>query len=242
MGLLNKIKNFLSEYFFNSQWRCLSCGKEIFGEAHFCEDCLRTLPFNEGAICNHCGRKLEVSQEYCSTCKGRLTAVDKCRSVYVYKSPISTLIKNMKYYDGAYVSKAFGEDLASIYYKNYFNADCVVYVPMTEKAERKRGYNQSKLLAEEFSNKTGLPIYECLVKNKQTTRQAKLNKEQRLKNLQDVFRVVDKKAVLGKKVVVIDDVTTTGATVEALSNKLKSAGAVAVYALTVASVPSKNGY
>ena len=242
MGFFDKIKGFFAENFFNTRWRCLICGKEIFDDGYFCSECKELLPYNDGAICNHCGRKVKVRQEYCSTCKGRLVSIDKCRSLFVYKSPLSDLVKKMKFYGGPYISELFGEQLSALYLKNYINADCVVYVPMTKKSERKRGYNQSKLLAVEFSKHTKLPVVDCIEKKIQTNRQVTLGREQRLKNLQEAFRVTDKSLIKGKNIVIIDDVTTTGATAEALSAKLKKAGATAVYLLTVASVPSRDGY
>ena len=242
MGFWDKIKKFFTENLFSTRWRCLLCGKEIFDGGYFCAECKKSLPYNDGPVCNHCGRKVNVRQEYCSTCKGRLLSVDQCRSVFVYKSPVSNLIKKMKFDGGSYIAESFGEQLSSLYLKNYLNADCVVFVPMTKKLERKRGYNQSKLLALEFSKRTGLPIADCIEKKIQTDRQATLNRAERLKNLKGVFKVTSRKAVKGKKVVIIDDVTTTGATAEALSSKLKQAGAINVYLLTVASVPAKDGY
>ena len=117
-----------------------------------------------------------------------------------------------------------------------------VYVPMTEKALKKRGYNQSKLLAEALSLKTEVPVLDCVVKVKETKRQATLKRGERLKNLKEAFRVCDKKAVKDKTIVLVDDVTTTGATAEVIAERLKSAGAKLVYLITVASTPPIDKY
>lgn len=240
-NLFVKIAKFLKEHFYNPKWRCIACGREIF-EGNFCEDCKRELPFNNGIICQHCGRKVIGLENYCSTCKGVLVSLDKCRSAFNYEPPISTLIKKMKYGNGRYIADVLSEYLAPLYFKNYFNADFLTFIPMTDKAKKKRGYNQGQLLAQALSKRVGVPVVECLKKVKDTERQAKLTRAERLKNLTDAYKVVDKKAVKDKTILIIDDVSTTGATAQAAADKLKRAGAKVVCMLSVASVPPIENY
>jgi ComF family protein len=242
MEFLAKIKQFFIKYFLNPKWRCLICSKEVFDGKYLCEDCLKSLPYNNGAICNHCGRKLTVNQEFCSTCKGTIINVDYARSVFNYKKPIDSLIFNLKYYNGRYIAPMLANELSYVYFKNLITADFLTFIPMSAKALSKRGYNQSELLANELSKIINLPVYNVSVKVKETSRQAKLSREQRLKNLHDAFKITDKKTVRDKDVLIIDDVTTTGATAEALASKLKNAGARTVKLLTVASVMPRDKY
>ncbi len=242
MNLLKGIRTFFTKFVFNPKWRCVVCGREIFEQGYYCDGCKAQLPINDGPYCDHCGRRVEVGRQYCSTCKGRLTAVDKARSAYNYQKPISTLIKKAKYNGDRYLLDAFIERMIFVYLKNGFNCDAIVFVPMTEKAKRKRGYNQSEILAKLLSEKLEIPLLDCLEKTRTTQRQAKLNREQRLKNLQDSFRVINKKLVVDKSVLIVDDVTTTGATAQAIALKLKRSGASSVKLLTVASVPNKERY
>lgn len=229
--------------FFNSKWKCLLCGEEIFDESKsFCEKCEQGLPFNDGAICAHCGRKVIVSETYCSTCKGVLTSLDMCRSCFNYEKPISKLIQDLKYHNKRYLADYFSERLSLLYFKNYFNADAFVFVPMTKKALRKRGYNQSEILARKVSEKTNVPVLDCIVKTKDTKRQATLTRVERLKNLDNAFKIIDKKAVKDKSLVLVDDVSTTGATAQTIAHRLKRAGALKVYLITVASTPPKEKY
>lgn len=237
-----KIKDFFVKYFFNPKWRCNSCGKEIFEGEYFCDSCLRNLPYNDKVFCNHCGRKLKVYAEYCSTCREELLSVDKARSVFDYDKPISSLIKRAKYDKRLYLLDMFAEYLSNLYLKSYFNADYICFVPMTEKAKKKRGYNQGELLAKKVGERVNVKVLEVIEKVNETTRQAKLNREQRLKNLEGVFRIKSRKLVRDKTIVIIDDVSTTGATAENIARKLKSAGAKTVYLLTIASVAPKIGY
>ena len=168
--------------------------------------------------------------------------VDKARSAYDYLSPISNLIMQLKYFDRQFLADFFANELANLYRKNYFNADFICFVPMTDKAKRKRGFNQGELIANALSCKVGVPVKNILTKVKETPRQAKLSREQRLKNLKGCFKAQPKKEIDGKVILLVDDVLTTGATSETVAETLKKKGAKAVYLLTVASVTTKEGY
>ncbi len=242
MGIRQFFKQILNKYFYNPHWRCLVCGKEVFEGQSFCDDCKSCLPYNDGPICAHCGRKIVAFENYCSTCKNVLVDLDMCRSAFNYAYPISKLIKDAKYNNSVYVIDYFAEKLSFVYFQNYFNADYLVFIPMTEDAQKKRGYNQSKILAEKLSEKIDVPVLDCVKKVKTTERQATLGRSERLKNLSDAFRVVDKKAVKDKNILLVDDVTTTGATAQAMACRLKKAGAKIVNLITVASTPPIDKY
>ncbi len=238
MKFFKWLSTLADKIFYNAKWTCNACGKEIFEGEYFCEECKKTMPYNNGAICNHCGRKTTVQETYCLTCKNNLPSIDIGRSHFVYAPPISTLIKKLKYNKKRYVAEIFCEYLAITYFKHYLVADIIVYPPMTKKSLRKREYNHAKLLAEKLSEKINIPVVDALVKTRETDRQAKLNRNERLKNLIGAFRVSKRKEVENKTVLLVDDVTTTGATAEVLASRLKMAGAKKVILLTVASVPS----
>ncbi len=242
MGLRQFFKKLLNNYFFNPHWKCLVCGKEVFEGQSFCDDCKKILPYNDGPICDHCGRKVVAFENYCSTCKNVLIDLDTCRSAFNYAYPISKLIKDAKYNNAIYVIDYFARELSSVYFQNYFNADYLVYIPMTEDAKKKRGYNQSEILADKLSEKIDVPVLECLKKVKDTERQATLGRADRLKNLDGAFRVIDKKSVVDKSILIVDDVTTTGATAQIVASRLKRAGAKIVNLITVASTPPIDKY
>ena len=118
--------------------------------------------------------------------------------------------------------------------------DCIVYVPMTKKAVRKREYNQAELLAKSISKRIDLPVIKnCVIKIKETNEQKSLSRKERAKNLKGCFKVEKASEIKGKRVLLIDDVLTTGATAEAITEKLLKAGADSVYLATVASVEYK---
>ncbi len=239
---IQRIKNFFRTHFFNPKWRCNACNREIFTGSYFCEECESKLPFNDEYFCERCGRKLKAPASNCTSCKEKMIFVDKARSLYDYQEPISNLIMQLKYYDKRYIADIFCGDLANLYLKSYFNADFLCYVPMTEKARKERGFNQGELIAKALANKINLPVRQVLYKVKETSRQAKLSRAERLKNLKGSFKATSKSEIEGKTIVIVDDVLTTGATSETVAEILKKKGAKAVYLLTVASVTSKEGY
>ena len=242
MGIKDFFKKFFNKHVFNHKWQCLNCGREVFDKSNFCQDCYQILPFNDGYICGHCGRKVIAPENYCTTCKGKLVYLDKCRSCFSYEKPINNLIYKLKFGNGRYLVDYFADRMFLTYSQNYFNADVITFVPMTDKSLKKRGYNQSELLAKALSDKTLVPIIECVKKVKETKRQTKLSRAERIKNLTDAFRVSDKKLVKEKTVLIVDDVTTTGSTAEVIAERLKKAGAKQVYLITVASTPPIDKY
>ena len=241
-----KLKEFfvkaIRKYIFNERWRCNVCGKEIFDGGHFCEDCKNILPYLKGNVCNHCGRALINAQEYCTTCRENMLDVDKARSVFEYKDDVILLIHKLKFGNGGYLARVFAEEMYLLYLKNRFDADLITFVPMTDKAIKKRGYNQSLLLAENLGKLLDIPVEVLALKKEETQKQEGLSRKERLVNLEKAFRVTKKKLIKDKKIMIIDDVSTTGATVQALAKRFKKAGATAVYVITIASVPPYDGY
>ena len=112
--------------------------------------------------------------------------------------------------------------------------DVVVPVPLHKQRQRRRGFNQAALLARRFAQQVDLPVDEAsLVRHRQTAAQVELNAEQRKANVQDAFRCVSR-GVVGKRVLLVDDVCTTGSTLEACATALREGGAKSVQALTLA--------
>lgn len=198
------------------------------------------MPLNNKSICGHCGRATPYAVEYCDYCKDKQTYVDLARSVYEYEHPLNLLVKKLKYGGEKYLAEVFAREMQSIYFKYVGHADCIVFIPMTEKRKRERGYNQSEELAKELSKLIEVPVIsDVLVKTKETESQVGLERRERLKNVRGSVSVRSKALVNGKRVLIIDDVMTTGATLEVIAEKLKDAGASEVLAITVASVTSK---
>ena len=204
----------ITEYIFPLNHTCNICGREIFSNAYFCEQCEKDIVYNDKIICNHCGRRTFNEENYCNSCSGRETYFEKARSAYVYAHPISDMILRLKYENQKYIAKIFAKQLSFVYFKNFMCCDTVTFTPMTAEREEERGYNQAEVLAEEFCKIVGLPILkEVLIKTKETARQATISTaKERRENLNGSFKIANRNQVKDKNILLIDDVMTTGAT------------------------------
>ena len=226
----------LLKIFYPRNLTCSVCGREIFTGKTICDNCESELPKNDGNICDHCGRKTPMPIAYCDYCKGRSLKIDCIRSVFEYKEPIDEMVRRFKYYGGKYLAEEFAERMVRICLTSLPTVDLVVCVPSSSSRIKLKGYNQSKVLALEVAKKLELPFTEVLEKTRETESQVGLKQNERRKNLKGSFKVVDREAVKDKRILVVDDVMTTGATLETVAEKLKNAGASEVYGIVVASV------
>lgn len=224
---------------FGEKLTCVCCGADLFAGGYFCESCLRSLPFNEGFVCSKCGRAIGGDYPVCLECKADMPAYTEARSAFRYEGEIVRLVRRFKT-GGRFLAAAFAERMAPLLLSQFPDADFLVPVPMTESAEKKRGYNQAALLAEELAARTGIPA-ECslLIKTRDTAAQKELSSRERAENLRGSFRVSERKKCGGSRIVLVDDVLTTGATASAAARPLLKAGALKVCVLTAASVPRR---
>lgn len=228
-----KILKSILDAFFPPDFTCDLCGREIFDGGHFCKACADTVILNDGTVCPVCGRKTDIP-ELCFECKAAAPVFDKAVSALVYKGGGRDLILAFKK-TKPYLKDYFAELLA-VKCSVFGDADAVCFVPMIKRDERKRGYNQSYLIAKELAKNLNLPLLrKALEKVKRTSEQKTLGKNEREKNLKSVFKA-NGEVVKGKIIIIVDDVMTTGATANALSAELKKKGASKVYFATVASV------
>lgn len=236
-ALGQSLKKFLTDGLFPEKFTCLACDIEIF-EGELCPDCLKRQFVNDGPTCPKCGRKTAKS-EICIECKAHLPAYDRAVSPLVYEDGSAELVAAFKS-GRPYIAKYLSARM-TVVLKELPEAEGIVYVPMTERALRERGYNQSELLAKRISEKIGVPVLvEAVTKVKETPPQKELSRAQRLKNPEDCFKA-DKKQIKGKTLLVVDDIMTTGATADGMALCLKRAGAGAVFVVTAASVKYNRG-
>lgn len=239
MNLIEKIRERLLRYDRTHNFTCDICGRELFTGARLCPACLGELPWNDALICPLCGRKV-MEEGICLECKEEPLKTDGARSVLLHEGEAARLVVRFKRGDKFLMHALAGLLLPKL--KEFPDADALAFVPMTKKAQRKRGYNQSFLLARELSVRADIPLLDVTVKQKETESQKRLGRKDRRKNLEGCFHVFNRTAVKGRKIVLIDDTLTTGATTSELADVLKRAGAAKVYALTVTSVQNKTPF
>lgn len=201
----------------------------------FCSDCAKDVVYNNGKTCKRCGVGIDGAEDYCGNCAFDKIYFDQAYSVFSYEGAVQRAIVSMKFHNLATHAKAFAKYLVYLAHKVNLQYDIVTFAPMSRASLRKRRYNQARELARCFCNlldKDDL-LVEAIVKTKETQPQEHLNKTERKTNLVGAYAI--NADVKGKRVLVIDDVKTTGATLNECAKVLKGAGATAVYCLTVAS-------
>ena len=226
----------LLEALFPADLTCDICGRETFG-TNVCDDCAKTLVYNDKEVCPICGRKT-VRSALCVECKEKPPLFKTAVSAFVYEGNAVYLIKKFK--EGAgYLKEYFADEICKSL-KDFPEYDCIVCVPMTSRAKSKRGFNQSELLAKALSARVDRSyIKDAVEKRKETGAQKELTRKDRSKNLKGSFAVLKKQEIKGKRVLVVDDILTTGATADEMAKVLLKAGAKEVYLATVASVEYK---
>ncbi len=173
----------------------------------------------------------------CPQCKNsikRATKKENSLSYGFYGGVIKNLILKFKYENNFTAGNLLSNFLIEMVKEQDINADIICYVPMTKASEKKRGYNQCRLMARNLSNDINVPISNCLKKIKDTREQKTLTKEERMINVKGAFKVINSKDIKNKNIILIDDVMTTGATTEECRNILKKSGAKKIIVLTIA--------
>ncbi len=185
-------------------------------------------------LCPKCGRP-QASGIVCPVCRQRQTEIDGIRSPFRFDEMIRNAIHQLKYHNLKAISPCLAELLDDYLQSNPLHGEVIVPVPLHPRRLRERGYNQSSLLARELGKLTNLPVIEdCLIRVKQALPQVRTpNIEERQKNVANAFACRDDR-INGKQIILIDDVCTSGATLESCAAALKSKGAISVWGLTLA--------
>ena len=207
---------------------CILCGAPAESAAdRLCRPCSAELPLPAAGACPCCGAPASVATE-CARCFPRAPAFDACLSGCAYRYPVDQMIKRLKY--GARLELAhalcrplletLGRDMAVV-------PDCLVPTPMHGARLRSRGFNQAREIARVLSQRLSLPVEDRLLRrHKLTAYQYELRPEQRKTNVMDAFYLI--KTMRYKNIAVVDDILTTGATVDELARLLKRHGALHV--------------
>lgn len=219
---------------------CQVCGQRSC--IALCAACLQEVQFLEPPWCPRCGRPfppLATGEGECADCRNHRRAFDLVRCVGPYEDPLRECVTALKYRGRIRLAEDLGRLLArrleaTLTEADVATPDCVVPVPLHWRRRWRRGYNQSLLLGRELARAFGgLELAPVLVRRRHTRPQTKLDRRARLANLRGAFSLRRHAKVAGKHVLVVDDVMTTGATLNECAKVLKRARCAGVMCLTV---------
>jgi competence protein ComFC len=210
---------------------CLGCGRE--GD-YFCPACRRSLPFIGAPVCPRCGRP-STTGTLCTACTGSRADIDGIRAPFLFEGLVRQAIHELKYNNLRDLAPTLAGLLHEYVARNPLPGEVLVPVPLHPRRLRERGYNQSALVARELSKLGGMPVVEgSLVRSAYTSAQVRsASVEERRRKVAGAFTCRDRH-LAGRKVVLIDDVSTSGATLNACAAALESAGAASVWGLVIA--------
>jgi len=212
------------------QW-CIGCGKE---GAYICTSCRRTLSAIMPPLCPLCGRP-QPSSVLCPGCIAWQAQIDGIRSPFRFEGVIQQAVYQLKYRNLRALAAPLAGILSGYLAANPLPGDVLVPVPLHRKRIRERGYNQSGLLAKKLGKLIDMPVMDnCLVRYENTPPQARTDTvEERKTNVSGAFSCLDER-LKGRQVILIDDVSTSGATLDACAAVLKESGAESVWGLVLA--------
>ncbi len=212
---------------------CMVCNARLSKtDGCLCPACASQVSVVKGEFCPKCGSLLEDAN--CQNCQHTQFSFEFSRAALDFRTPVTDLVHRLKY-DGYrspadYLADMMNESLAQ--YPEFKDYPLILAVPLHLVRKRERGYNQSVLIAKKLARLSGKSYINPVKRKRYTQSQTWLEREQRLKNLAGAFRVQDSGKIRGQNVIVIDDVFTTGSTLNELSRELYKAGAAKVAGFT----------
>lgn len=220
--------------------RCPVCQKVISGFGKLiCDDCKPALQYVVDPYCLKCGKPLlDESKEYCDDCNSYHHEYIEGRATFVYDEAMKKCMYAFKYNNRREYAEYLGKETATYLMKKIlsWDADAIIPVPVHKKRLMKRGYNQayllSKVISKEVSKYKSLPVMDNYVKRvKNTSVMKRLSYKQREKNLENAFKI-QRYDVKLNNVIVVDDIYTTGSTIDAISKCLHHDGVKKIYYIT----------
>ena len=222
---------------------CIACREQVSEPGSLCPECWRTLHFLDGPVCAACGLPFEIDpggETLCAGCHAYPPSFDKARAVLRYDDASRKPILALKNADRLDLAPTFGRWLERAGRELLVQSELIVPVPLHHFRLWKRRYNQSAELARALSRLGGLPVDPFALRRvRSTPSQGEMpSASARRRNVRGAFGVPERcrSAVDGKRVLLVDDVLTTGATANACAKALKRAGAANVYVIALARV------
>lgn len=225
--------------------RCLSCGVTVATSGTLCAACWRAITFLGEPRCACCGYPFAFdigAQGLCGACAARTPPFDRARAAMRYDESSRSLILALKHGDRLHMAPTLAQWMRQAGAEFLSEAELLVPVPLHWTRLFARRYNQAAVLALAIAKAGGPSVSaDCLIRRRRTPPQGRKNAEARRRNVAGAFALRRPAAIAGKRVVVIDDVLTTGATVEECARVLKRGGAARVEVLALARVVRGDG-
>lgn len=234
---INKIIDFCLSFIYPE--RCAICDDVISYEAGgICAECIKKIKLIDHNRCYKCGKQLmQDVEEYCHDCKKISHNFDRGYSLFTYAGDIKESIYRFKYANRRRYAKFYGDMISKELYSEIksLSPDALIPVPIHKKRLKKRGYNQAELIADEIGLRMGIPVLKnYIIRTKYTKPLKLLSAIERQNNLKKAFKIAQNDVKL-ESIVIVDDIYTTGSTVDEISGILKGAGVKKVYFVSLAS-------
>ena len=232
MGTWDNIKDFALDRLFPR--KCPLCGTLLLPNERICGKCSDGVVYIQPPVCRRCGRQI-----FDCACRGDNYSFVRCVSPFVYTKAVRNGMHRLKFHNVPESADFFGLYMASAVNREYRNLtfDLILSVPMHSADLHRRGYNQAELLARSISRRLTIPTANrILIKRVQNSTQHTLSRADRKSNVSGVFEVARPHLIAGKRILLCDDIITTGSTLDACAAELLKAGAHEVYCVTAAAV------
>lgn len=207
---------------------CSHCREDLSADAAspLCLACRLKLAPNRPPYCLRCAEPLRRG-DHCQRCERRLFACSPVRAAFLYKDAAVSLVHAFKYGGRRSAARAAGDWMATAFsgFPELARPDLLVPMPLHPSRRRRRGYNQALLIAEALGERLDLPVREALMRVRDTPTQWSLGRADREKNVAGAFQALRASELAGKSVLLVDDVCTSGASLEACAKTLLAAGA-----------------
>src|SRR5262245_15479471 len=219
---------------------CTVCGKQVRASEYLCDACEAKIIRIMAPFCETCSEPFEGSINTafsCANCAHRTIHFDAAVAAYRGRGIVRDVIHEFKYNRQIHLRHLVARWLRAALDDERLRSrrfDVIVPVPLHPARQRERGFNQASLLAELFSAQTSVPCKPLLKRIRYTTTQTALDRSERMENLHNAFRLRQNVDVRGLRVLLIDDVLTTGSTLSECARVLKRSGAISVHAATAA--------
>lgn len=226
---LERIKKIFLWVFFTN--KCKYCNRLIkFGE-ELCDDCRDNLPVIKGEKCKYCG----AEKKRCN-CKKHKREYDGITAPFYYEDSIALSVRRLKFNGKDFLANSLAEEMAECVKEDFgeIKFDFICFVPFTLSQKFHRNYNQSELLAERLSKKLNIPLNKVMIKLFDTKPQHNTSFRYRSGNVFGVYDIKENADVKGKTILLVDDVKTTGSTLNDCARILKIRGAEKVYCTVAA--------